>query len=119
MGRVVAAGLVASFLLGTLLAAAHPIAADTVGRPDDPTPDYTYEGVEGPSYSETKGGGGAGASLADDDSASLVDDASASLAATAVTFPYVKYNWTIYSWATTANGLRFYGVYYNSEQVFY
>jgi len=62
-------------------------------------------------YDESKSGQGGGASLLDKDSLLLT--------ATSVTFPYVKYNWTIYSWATTANGLRFYGVYYNSEQVFY
>jgi len=103
-------GLVASLIVGTFLAIAQPSTADTVGRPDDPTPDYTYTAVEGPWYAENKGSGGA---------AALLKDTGAAAAATLVTFPYVKYNWTIYSWASTSNGLRFYGVYYNNEQVFY
>jgi hypothetical protein len=92
-------------LIVGLLSAATEVSADIAGRPEDGTPDATYTNVQGDSQSETKGGagpqGGGGFSIE------------------SVTWPYSNFGWSITSWYSTSDGLRFYGVYFNSEQIFY
>jgi hypothetical protein len=107
------ARLAALVILSTLTAS-FPAHADTAGRPDDPAPDEIYYGVSGPEYAEDKGGGAAPQVAP---SAPPAGPLGSPL--TPVSFPYTKSNWTILSWYSTGDGLRFYGVYYKNEQILF
>jgi hypothetical protein len=102
--------------VAVLLAGSFPAHADTAGRPDDPTADETYHDVQGPSYAEEKSGGlSFQLSLT---LSNLVAEGAGALTAS-VTFPYSLYNWSIDSWYSTNDGLRFFGVYFHGEQILY
>ena len=102
--------------VAVLLAGSFPASADTAGRPDDPTPDETYYDIEGPPYDEDKSGG-EGLMVPLDAAASLAIGGASAL--TAVSFPYSNYNWSISTWYSTNDGLRFFGIYYKGEQILY
>lgn len=109
------AGLAALVIVSTL-AASFPAHADTLGRPDDPTPDETYYSVQGPEYAEDKGGAGPASAPATVAAYAVGADGAGM---TNVNFPYVKSNWSITSWYSTPDGLRFYLVFYKNEQILY
>ncbi len=98
------------FVLSALLLASVSAYADTAGRPDDGTPDEVYENMVGPAYSD-KGPGG--------DAPMAAGSASFTIGASTVEWPLQLYNWTIYSWYPTNDGLRFYGVFYKNELILY
>jgi hypothetical protein len=121
VGKKLAICVVWGLLFGVFVAVIQPSSADTVGRPDDGTPDEIYTGVVGPDYSETKSGGQGFAKLIAPSGlvAAGGEETAAAAAASVVPFPYANFQWTIYSWASTSDGLRFYGVYFQGRQIFF
>lgn len=109
-------GLFGFLTVTVLLAGAFPAQADTAGRPDDPTPDEVYYNVQGPSYGEDKSGG---LSLQVSLTVSDLAAEGAGALTSSVTFPYALYNWSIDSWYSTNDGLRFFGAYFHGEQILY
>ncbi len=105
------ASLLANAIVATIVFASFPAAADTAGRPDDGTPDEVYEEVVGPDYPEDKDEGTSGMMAG--------GGAVSAMMGGGIQFPFEAFNWTVYSWASTNNGLRFYGVYYKDELILY
>ena len=109
-----------------LLTSSAPVCeADYESKSEYTSPDETYYDIQGNPAEENKtegrsGGGGAGNDSAPYNvSVDMLKKESSTTERGSISFPYIKYGWSIGTWYLSSYGLRFYNVVFNDEKILY
>jgi len=106
------------------VAACGPVSqAEYTTKSEYTNPQEVYFDVEGPTYDEDKeenrSGGESSSLKVLNVSVAKKTSSSESESRDTVTFPYSRFDWTIWSWYPSSYGLRFYNVYYKDEKILF